>query len=154
MTYRGYKTLEMMLCVVLVSAFCIAQVLESPFAIAAVIASLGIACLIASAILRRRAYPQWKGYAWMMPWKYLIPELAILCTIAVLGEMNNIHFGNLDVVTLVIFAIVLINGGYDLYCTIKHDMDRFGSVQEFFAAYPKARMRFQRDLFTKDPEKS
>ena len=150
MTYERHKTIEFVLLAILVVGLLIETLFESPFLITPVTALIILFCMIVNYIVYRRAFPQWKGYGWWMPWTILIPELVIFIVAGVVSMIYNIHVGGIILSNIVLFMILLINAAYDdLYCTRKYEMDRFASVQELFAAYPEARMRFQRGLFTK-----
>ena len=154
MTYKKHKTIEFVLLAILVVGLLIEILFESPFLITPVTVLIILFCVVVNFIVYRRAYPQWKGYGWWMPRKILLPQLVIFTAAAVLDGIYSIHIGGLSLLHIVLYIIILINAAYDdLYCTTKYEMDRFTSVQELFAAYPEARKRFQRGLFTKGNKK-
>ena len=154
MTYKKHKTLEFVLATILMVSLLILLFFEIRFLVTSIAISIIFACMIANLIVYRRAYPQWKGYEWWMPWKIIVLEIVIFISAAALDVIYSIHIGACSLVHIVLFISILINAAYDdLYCTTKYEMDRFTSVQELFAAYPEARQRFQRGLFTKGRKK-
>ena len=77
MTYTRHKTVEFVLPAILVVGLLIEIFFESPFLITPVTVLIIPFCMVVNSIIYRRAYPQWKGYGWWMPWKILVPELVV-----------------------------------------------------------------------------
>ena len=75
----------------------------------------------------------------------MILILIVAIVLVVVTVMYDLHIGNLEQKVAVLLA-VLYHPIYELWYTIKYELDKSDSVEELFKVYPEARSKIQRPI--------
>ena len=146
MTYKGYKTIELIICMALIGNVLVGQALEKSPAIVVASSVIVFGAWGVVVLIRNRRFPQWKGLAWNKPWKVMILILIVAIVLVVVTVMYDLHIGNLEISAAAVLLAVLYHPIYELWYTIKYELDKFDSVEELFKVYPEARSKIQRPI--------
>lgn len=146
MSYRGLKIIQLIAYMMVFAEVCVESALELPFSVMGPTFLIGFAFICVSHLIARRKYPQWKGFAWWLPWKVMVLVILIAFAVVFVSDYHNLHYRGLYVSSIPIFFGVLANVIYDVHCSIKYEMDRFSSIEELFGEYPEAKCKIRKSV--------
>ena len=144
MTYTRYKIIELMVCVVLVGNILADLAFGKSLFVLISSSAIILAVWVVVMLTRRGKFPQWKGLVWNISWKLMVTLLIAATALIVVSEMYDLRFGNLYLSSAAIFLGAFCYPIYEVWCAIKYEMDKFGSVDEMVKAHPEAEQKIQK----------